>query len=170
MLGCRDARKPISMVSLRISELPNLPISRLLTQSSRFATFVFPQAQRSSRTAGPLLKCNAPLAPASHHPDLIASLCISELLNFPTSHPLSLRASQPPSLQASWLPILPAYSIILYFSLIDFSTSAGMYDFSSTARIFFAISRARVRVSMEPFSIHFSRLFWSDTPLPLKYS
>jgi len=108
MLGCRDARKPISMVSLRISELPNLPISRLLTQSLKFATFDFTQAQRSSRTAGPLLKCNAPLAPASHHPDLIASLCISELLNFPTSQLPYLSASQPPSLQASQPPSLPA--------------------------------------------------------------
>lgn len=63
-------------------------------------------------------------------------------------------------------PGLPAYSKILYLSLIAFSTSAGIYEVSSRARIFLAISLARVRVSGEPFSIHFSRLSWSETPLP----
>ncbi len=151
MPGCSKANKHSISPHFRTSQLPHLITSKPpdFSLSPQDSQLLF------------LLKRSAPLAP------------VSWPHSFPASRPHSLPASSPPSFPsfpASQLPSFPAYSIILYFSLIAFSTSAGMYDFSSTARIFFAISRARVRVSLEPFSIHFSRLFWSDTPLPLKYS
>ncbi len=151
MLGCSKANRHRISPYFRTSQLPNITTSRPpdASPSLQDSQFLF------------LLKRSAPQVQRSFNPTFQASAPHS----FPASQLSSLIAFQPPSLLASQPSSLAAYSKILYFSLIAFSASAGINEISFSARIFLAISLARVQVSCEPFSIHFSRLSWSDNAI-----
>ena len=158
MPGCSKAYKHGISSYFRTSQPPNLQTSHSVFKIRNFCFYSSAALFEDRRSAPKVQRSFSSCFPSSRPHSLSMHFRTSQLPNLSTSIPLSLPASGPPSLPASQPPGLPAYNSILYFSRIAFSTSAGMHDFSSSARILFAISRARARASCDPFSSHFARL------------